>query len=57
MAWNEYVDAFTFISTQFWVSQEMNKLEVQRLFEAMQMVPSTRTTFTSHVGTPRNVWG
>ena len=42
MAWNEYVDAFTFILRQFWVSREMNKLGVQRLFEATQMVPSTR---------------
>ena len=25
VAWNEYVNAFMFISRQFWVSQEMNK--------------------------------
>ena len=38
------MDAFTFILRQFWVSLEMNKCGVQRLFEARQMVPSTRAT-------------
>ena len=44
VAWNEYVDAFTFISRQFWISREMNKWSVQRLFQATQMVPSARAT-------------
>ena len=42
MAWNGYVDAFMFISRQFLISREMNKWCVQKLFEAKQMVPSTR---------------
>ena len=44
VAWNEYVDAFIFISRQFWVSREMNKWGVQRLFEATQIVSITGTT-------------
>ena len=42
--WNEYVDAFMFNSEQFWVSRERKKWDVQRLYEAMQMVSSTRGT-------------
>ena len=38
------MDVITFISRQFWISREMNKWGVQRLFDATQMVPSTRTT-------------
>ena len=44
VAWNEYVEAFTFISMQFWVLREMNKWGVQRLFEAMQIAPTSRLT-------------
>ena len=44
VAWNEYVDTITFISSQFWVSREMNKLGVKKPFETMQVVPSTRAT-------------
>ena len=44
MAWNEHVDAFRFFSRQFLVSRNMNKWGVQGLFEAIQMVPSTRAT-------------
>ena len=44
VAWKEHVDAFTFISRQFWVSQEMNKCGIHRLFDTRQMVPSTRAT-------------
>ena len=44
VAWNVYMDAFTFISRQFLVSREMNKCGFYKLFEAMQIVPSTRAT-------------
>ena len=44
VAWNEYMDAFTFILRQYWVSLEMKKCGVQRLFEPMQMVRNTRAT-------------
>ena len=44
MAWNEYMDAFMFISRQFWISREMKQMGILRLFEAMKMVPSTRAT-------------
>ena len=45
--WNEYMDAFTFISRQFWVSREMNKWIVQRLFKIMQMVSSNAQSHKS----------
>ena len=44
MAWNEYMDAFTFILRQFCVSLEMNKCVIQRHFKAMQMVQYIRAT-------------
>ena len=44
VALNEYMDAFTFILRQFWISREMNKCSVQRLFEITQMLSSTRAT-------------
>ena len=44
VAWNEYMDAFTFFSRQFCVSREMNKCGIRRFFEAMQMVLSTHAT-------------
>ena len=60
VAWNEYVDAFTFISREFFFSREMNKWGVQRLFEATQLVPSThpRLQVTSaFIGTFREkIW-
>ena len=44
MAWNEYVDVFTFILRQFWVSREIKIWVVQMLFEATEIVPSTHAT-------------
>ena len=43
-AWNEYIDAFTFISRQFWVSREMNKCGCSEAFRGKANGPSTRTT-------------
>ena len=44
VAGNKYMDVFTLISMQFWVSYEMKKWGVRKLFEAKHMVPSTRAT-------------
>ena len=59
VAWNDYMDAFTFILRQFWVSLEINKCSVQTLFEAMQMVRNTRATLQvmlTFLGTFKKIW-
>ena len=51
------MDAFTFISTQFWVSREMNKWGCSEVFRGNTNGAEHMRNVTSHVGTPRNVLG
>ena len=57
VAWNKYVDVFTFISRQFWVSREINKWGCLKAFRYNANCAKDPRNVTSHVGIPRNASG
>ena len=57
VAWNEYMDAFTFISSQFWVFTRNELMGCSEAFQANANGVNHTPNVTSHVGTPMNILG